>query len=190
MIDTRFSKAEKELLKAVCGKKLIYIKSTEADNWKRIYGNAVLTAENCELEIRNEIEPVSYFETVEDISVYHINEINDNYKYIPGILDADVIAVTVNSIINEIIIVEDEIIVSDSSGELIYNIIFDTAIVIKTDSGTFTFSREWYFEEDIIFKEGDNYKDNIYPVENIIEDWTDEEYEYNVKCIRQEKILR
>lgn len=49
---------------------------------------------------------------------------------------------SVNEVIKDIIIVKDEINVKDSSGNSIYEITMDDAVIIKTDNSVYAISRE------------------------------------------------
>lgn len=190
MIDTRFSGSETEILRKIVGEKLIFIESTEVDEWSRIYGNVVIGTETAVLEIRNEVEEVPYFDATEDISVFHIRIIDENHKYAPMILGIPIKKQIINSIINEIMIIEDEITILNSMEEIVYRAIFDTALVIKTEHNNYIFSRGWYFGEEILFHTGKNYSQWIYSENKIIHDWSDDELNYTVKCCRKEKILK
>ena len=50
---------------------------------------------------------------------------------------------SVNEVVEDIIIIKDEISVKNSSGNTIYEITMDDAVIIKTDNSVYTISREW-----------------------------------------------
>ena len=188
MIDTRFSPKEEKIFESLIGARLHAIKSTQKDTWGRIYGNAVLITSAGEYEIRNELESVPYFEGVEDISVLHIAEIGGNNAYHPMILGVPVICCTIEEEISGVTVIEDEISVFTPDKLLIYKAVFDTAIVFHAGSHDYVFSREWYFGEDILYTvcETGGFDKNVYPVEKIVQDWTDEDGGTIVKCCRRE----
>ena len=75
------------------------------------------------------------------------------------------------------IIITDEI--SVGNGE--YEIVFDTALIIKTKYQTIMFSRDVWFSEVINISDNENY-DIVYPIDTVIEDWNNEgDYEVTVK---------
>ena len=62
-----------------------------------------------------------------------------------------------------------------------YEIVFDTALIIKTESQTIMFSRDVWFSEVINISDNDDY-DCVYPIDSVIEHWSNEgDYEVTVK---------
>lgn len=189
MTDTRLSVKERSILKEIVGGTVVSFKSTQRDNWNQIYGNFVIKTRDAEYEVRNEVEPVGFFDGIEDVSVFHIAKISTEHPYMPMVLDVPIVETLVNKTVDNIRIIEDNIQITNSSGDVLYRTVFDTAIVFIIDNESYVFSREWYFEEEILFVKTTDYHNAVYPIEKVIQDWTDEENGTIVKCERSEVII-
>lgn len=186
MIDHCITKEEKNLLKSLIGSKLICFKSEKKDSWNKIFGNIALVSENIEIEIKNELSPTTYFGGEnEDVSRFIIKQItNDNPFQL--MIVSDIFETPVNEIIKDIIIITDNISVHDSDKNKIYEIVTTESIVVKTENSTFALSRDWHLEEIITFIKTSDYKQDIYPVSEVISEWSDEDEGSVAICNRSE----
>ena len=186
MIDHRITQEEKSLLKSLIGTKLLCFKSEKKDSWNRIFGNISLVSENAETEIRNELVSTMYFAgETEDVSRFAVKKISKENPFKLMIV-SDVFETAVNEKITDIILVTDAITVQDSGKNTIYEISTTESIVIKTDNSTFVLSRDWHLEEIMTFVKTSDYKRDIYPIEDVVSEWSDEEEGFVAICNRTE----
>ena len=133
MIIHGITSQELNTLKSLIGKKLLRFKSQQKDSWNRIFGNILLVAEDFEIELRNELTEIEYFGDYEEVSKFYINKITKEKPF--QLMVEDSIAETsVNEVVEDIIIIKDEINIKHSSGNTIYEITMDDAVIIKTDN--------------------------------------------------------
>ena len=83
----------------------------------------------------------------------------------------------------DIEIVNDSICIND--GE--FEISFDQAIIIRTESKLIMFSRDIWFSEDITISEHDDYN-SIFPIYQVVDSWSDDG-ENKVNVIRTSRNL-
>ena len=189
MIIHGITSQELNTLKSLIGKKLLCFKSQQKDSWNRIFGNILLVTEDSEIELRNELTEIEYFGDSEEVSKFYVNKITKEKPF--QLMVEDSIAETsVNEVVEDIIIVKDEINVKDSSGNTIYEITMDDAVIIKTDNSVYAISREWSLEEELIFVKTADYKKDIYSVEQIVSEWSDEDENTVATCNRKEFSLK
>ena len=189
MIIHGITSQELNTLKSLVGKKLLCFKSQQKDSWNRIFGNILLVTEDSEIELRNELTEIEYFGDSEEVSKFYVNKITKEKPF--QLMVEDSIAETsVNEVVEDIIIVKDEINVKDSSGNTIYEITMDDAVIIKTDNSVYAISREWSLEEELIFIKTSDYKKDIYSVEQIVSEWSDKDEHTVATCNRKEISLK
>lgn len=189
MINHCITYKELQMLKTLIGTKLVCFKSQKKDSWNRIFGNIAIITDKTEIELRNELTDIEYFGDSEDVSKFYVNQISAS-KPFSLMIEDEVFKTSVNEIITDIIIVADEISIKDSSGKPIYEITMDDAVIIKTDNSTYAISREWSLEEELIFIKTSDYKKNIYSIEQIISEWSDEDENFIATCNRKEISLK
>lgn len=189
MINHCITYKELQMLKTLIGTKLVCFKSQKKDSWNRIFGNIAIITDKTEIELRNELTDIEYFGDSEDVSKFYVNQISAS-KPFSLMIEDEVFKTSVNEIITDIIIVEDEISIKDSSGKPIYEITMDDAVIIKTDNSTYAISREWSLEEELIFIKTSDYKKNIHSIEQIISEWSDEDENFIATCNRKEISLK
>lgn len=189
MINHCITYKELQMLKTLIGTKLVCFKSQKKDSWNRIFGNIAIITDKTEIELRNELTDIEYFGDSEDVSKFYVNQISAS-KPFSLMIEDEVFKTSVNEIITDIIIVEDEISIKDSSGNPIYEITMDDAVIIKTDNSTYAISREWSLEEELIFIKTSDYKKDIYSIEQIISEWSDEDENFIATCNRKEISLK
>ena len=189
MIDHCITQEEKSLLKSLIGTKLLCFKSEKKDSWNRIFGNISLVSENAETEIRNELVSTMYFAgETEDVSRFAVKKISKE-KPFKLMIVSDIFETAVNEKITDIILVTDAITVQDSGKNTIYEISTTESIVIKTDNSTFVLSRDWHLEEIMTFVKTSDYKRDIYPITDVVSEWSDEEEGFVAICNRTETSL-
>ena len=184
MINQCMNEQEKSLLKSIIGQKLIRFKSEKPDAWNHIFGNISIVVENSEAEIRNELTPIEYFGDTEDVSKFYVNKITSEYPFNLMIVDS-VYETPVNEKIEDVILLQDIVVVKDACGKLVYEITIDTAITIKTEIFSFSISRDWSLEELMFFVKSTDFKKDIYSVQQMIEEWGDEENGWKASCERK-----
>ncbi len=189
MIVHGITSQELNTLKSLIGKKLLCFKSQQKDSWNRIFGNILLVTEDSEIELRNELTEIEYFGDSEDVSRFYVNLITKE-KTFQLMVEDSIAETSVNEVVEDIIIIKDEISVKNSSGNTIYEITMDDAVIIKTDNSVYTISREWSLEEELIFIKTSDYKKDIYSVEQIVSEWSDEDENTVVTCNRKEISLK
>ena len=189
MIIHSITSRELNTLKSLVGKKLICFKSQQKDSWNRIFGNILLVTEDSEVELRNELTEIEYFGNTEEVSKFYVNQITKD-KPCKLLVEDSITETPVNEIIEDIIVIKDEIDVKDSSENSIYEITMDDAVIIKTDNSVYAISREWSLEEELIFIKTSDYMKDIYSIEQIVSEWSDEEENTVATCNRKEISLK
>lgn len=174
MIYSTITEKEEFLLKFLIGQKLICFKSEQKDSWNKIFGNISIVTENSEIEIKNELSEILYFDTTEDVSKFKIQEVSQESPF-RLMVESPIVKTAVDEKIKNIFIAQDKVSVKDSENKTIYEITMDEAIIIETEKSTFVISREWHLEEELIFVKSTDYKKDIYPIEKVISDWSDED---------------
>lgn len=174
MIYSTITEKEKSLLKSLIGQKLVCFKSEQKDSWNKIFGNISIVTENSEIEIKNELIEAQYFDTTEDISKFKLRKVSSENPF-RLMAESSIVKTAVDEKIKNIFIAQDIVSVKDSESKTIYEITMDEAIVIETEKSTFVISRDWHLEEELIFVKSTDYKKDIYPIEKVISDWSDED---------------
>ena len=154
-------------LKSFIGSKFISWECAYDPAFARTYGNVRIHTSNGCFEIVNEEKPTILFDSIEDISGFSIIDPH-NDKFVPASQEK-IVEVTIGEAIKDVLVVSDEVSVNDDK----YRILFDMAIIIVTDQHSYSFSRGWYFNELIQFST-DESLDNTYPVNQVVEDWSDD----------------
>ena len=167
MVKAKFSNEMLEYIKKMVGHTLCsyeYGKMVQNE----AYGNLQINLDSFAIEILNEVKELPFFDSTEDISYFTCEKKSLSEPFKPyceepckkHLIDEKVLSVY---------IVEDSISIND--GE--YDITFDMAIIIETCNHKYIFSRDWFFSETISISLDEEF-DNIYPISNVIEDWSDE----------------
>lgn len=132
------------------------------------YGNLRMNFGKSSLEFFNVVSEFPFYDSTEEISCFTCERRPCSSQFKPY-CDEPSERYPINETVRAISIVEDEIFVND--GE--YQIAFDMAVIIETDEHRYIFSRGWFFAETIRISV-DREFDEIYPVERVVEDWSDE----------------
>lgn len=182
MIDVTLSANMLKILKSMVGH--TFCSCTYADfPPNEAYGNVLISLDNFSIELCNRLVVLPYFGTFEDISRFACWIKTGSFK--PD-CSSPIQVHPVNEKILSVSVIEDRI--SVNGGE--YEITFDMAVVIKTECHSYIFSRGWYFAESM-YVNIDKTLDEIYPLEEVIDDWSDDESDNgnDINVIRTEKIL-
>lgn len=176
MVDARFTKEMIEILSSMKGKTFVSYECDEGHGFPRAYANFRINLNDYSIDVSNEIQGLPFFDIEEDVAIFSCKKVDSNSKYEPGVIGETRI-VPIDETIESVEIITDEINVGN--GE--YEIVFDAALVIKTEYQTIMFSRDVWFSEVINISDNDDY-DSVYPIDSVIEHWNNEgDYEVTVK---------
>lgn len=160
MIEARFSPQMKEILKKLKGEEFISYGSKEISVDGSAYNGAInLQTSNVTLRISNEGKQIPWFkgETKEEVFSFSCEKID-------VLKDGKVIFVKEK--IDEVSLIYDTITIPEKN----YQIVFDMALIIKTEKHLYLISREWHFLECLNINLDKDY-DDIYPIKKVMEDW-------------------
>ncbi len=156
MVYMTLTKEMEDMLKSIINSTFI---SYERDDFGfSAYGNLRINTNKTSIELTNLEKVVPFIKDEEEVAGFECQIVDKNTKFSPYCIIGSV-EVKVDSLIKEIEIVNDFIYVNNGK----YEISFDQAIIIKTETKTIMFSRDAWFSEDIFIYEHDDY-DSIYPV--------------------------
>ena len=156
MVYMTLTKEMENMLKSIINSTFI---SYECDDFViSTYGNFRINTDKISIEVTNLEKVVPFIEGEEEVAGFECQIADKNTKF-NSLTTRPAAEYEVGGLIKEIEIVNDFIYVND--GE--YEISFDQAIIIKTETKTIMFSRDAWFSEDIVIYEHDDY-DSVYPV--------------------------
>ena len=156
MVYMTLTKEMEDMLKSIINSTFI---SYERDDFGfSAYGNLRINTNKTSIELTNLEKVVPFIKDEEEVAGFECQIVDKNTKFSPYCIIGSV-EVKVDSLIKEIEIVNDFIYVNNGK----YEISFDQAIIIKTETKTIMFSRDAWFSEDIFIYEHDDY-DSVYPV--------------------------
>lgn len=145
-------------------------------NFDTAYGNLRINTDTVSIELSNIAKEMPFFDGVEDIACLEFKVSNPAIEFKPYCIEPFEVF-EIDAKIESIEIINDTINVND--GE--YEIAFDRAIIFRTDKKDIMFSRDVWFSEVITISEHDDY-DAIYPIDEVIELWSDQgENKVNVR---------
>lgn len=174
MINSTLTNKELQLLSSFIGKSLISVIRTEKDSYNRVFGNIAINVGSHFYEIRNELTVIDYFGSKEDVSRFYVKKLESKECFEPMVV-LPIEEMPINETIIGISIIRDMITVKNSAGNTIYEISMDDAIIIKTEKSVYAISREWSLEEEMIIVKTTDYLRDIYSVEQIVCEWSDED---------------
>lgn len=174
MINSTLTNKELQLLSSFIGKSLISVIRTEKDSYNRVFGNIAINVGNHFYEIKNELTVIDYFGSKEDVSRFYVKKLESKECFEPMVV-LPIEEIPINETIIGISIIRDMIAVKNSAGNTIYEITMDDAIIIKTEKSVYAISREWSLEEEMIIVKTTDYMRDIYSVEQIVCEWSDED---------------
>lgn len=167
MVTARFSSEMIAMLKRVVGDDFCAY-SCGSVAFDETYGNLRMDFGKASLELSNLVRELPFYDATEDISCFTCESKRSNEPFKPY-CDEPSETYSVNEKVVSVHLVNDVISVND--GE--YEITFDMAVVIETVGHRYVFSRGWFFSETIQISVDMEF-DEIYPVERVMEDWSDE----------------
>ncbi|GEM_PF-1661673 len=185
MINSTLTNQELQLLSSFIGKSLISVIRTEKDSYNRVFGNIAINVGSHFYEIRNELTVIDYFGGKEDVSRFYVKKLESKECFDPMVV-LPIEEMPINETIIGISIIRDMITVKNSAGNTIYEISMDDAIIIKTEKSVYAISREWSLEEEMIIVKTTDYLRDIYSVEQIVCEWSDEDDNSVATCTRTE----
>ena len=161
-----FNKEEVELLKSLINKSIIsYSYGKDEMHKDMTMGNMLLNIDNNYYEITNYEEPMVFFDSEEEVNNFSIKSINSSKDFSTYIQDIEIVDKIVNQKIDSIEIVKDTITLTTDD----YEYIIDRAIIFHlSNKEDLIISTGWYFGEFIYILQNEN---NIYSIENVIDDW-------------------
>lgn len=189
MIKSTLTDDELKLLSSMIGKNFISVIRTEKDSYNRVFGNIAINVDGIFYEIKNELTVIDYFGDKEDVSRFYVRTL-ENKECFETMIVLPIGEISINEIITDISIIQDQIIVEKTSGGSIYEITMDDAIILKTEKSVYAISREWSLEEEMIIVKTTDYMRDIYSVEQIISEWSDEDDNSSATCTRTEIPLK
>ena len=168
-MNTRMNQEMISLLRNLKDKRLINIECKYEEKFKRTYGYLRLNTDDVSIDITNIVEPMSLFGEVEDVAVFRCyNNTGKSIKEAFKLVDYyETSLIEISEIIKNISIVHEKVI-KNSSEEMI----FDMCIIIETENHKYLISRKNWFME-LIYINKDEEFDNIYPIEEDKQIWTD-----------------
>ena len=146
------------------------------------YGNLRINTDIFSIELTNLQKTTPFFDAEEEVAGFGCKLVEINSEFRPY-CEENFQAFKVGETINDIEIINDSISVNDAD----FEISFDQAIIIRTESNVIMFSRNIWFSEIITISEHDDYN-SMYPISRVVEDWSDEG-ENIVKVIRTNRKL-
>lgn len=167
MVKLKFTDQMKSILSEMKGKTF---KSYEGvhegrDSKVYFYGNFRINLGQFSIEFTNHVEDVDFIDRKEELSCFKCEKVDKNSEFEPYLAGPH-LEFMVDERIKSVSIVSDSINLND--GE--YEIEIDMSIVIRTDSNTYTFTRDWYYGEDVSVYV-DKEREMTYSIKNVRDDW-------------------
>lgn len=182
MINVQFTKQMKERIKSLKGKRFVSYSMDDDCFADRSYCKIRITTDDFCLEIMNEVQAFPFIQgsidDTEEMSCFSCQEKSLGSKYEPYLEGVKYKEIEVNETICEVSIVSDVITIEQEK----YDICFDMAIIIKTESHTYTFYRQWYYDEYIFIGKDVDF-DSVYSIDDVRTSW-DNDGEYAVTVER------
>ena len=166
MINAKFSQEMVSIIKDMIGNTFCSFECGDITQ-NEVYGNFQVNLNDFSVEFLNEAQEIPFYDLIEEVSFFTCKRKKVNDTFVPYCAEP-VRKYEINEKVLSVEIVND--CVSVNEGE--YEISFDMAIIIKTNRHIYTFSRGWFFSETITISVDKEF-DRIYPIEKVIEDWSD-----------------
>ena len=182
MVKVQFSEEMLHMLMELKGKMLISFECENDERFSRSYGNLRINLSEYAIELTNEENERPFFDQTEEITGFSCKRVEPSTKF-QLMVNTETKVVPVEETIKSVEIVTDVISVNHG----VYEIVFDEALIIQTESKTIMFSRDTWFSEVITISEHGDY-DSVYPISSVMEDWNDFG-EAEVEVFRSRKTL-
>lgn len=163
MICAKFSSDMLSMLKGVVGQNFLKYECAKDDVAGSTYGNIRLYFSENIIDLSN--EECFCPELEEDVACFSCILVSDDSPFEPVVV-ADTETAMIGSTVLGVEIVEDKITINN--GETV--IVFDSALVLKTDAGDYIFARMEWFSEVILIAHNKSY-DTLFPVKKVMESW-------------------
>lgn len=168
MVEAVISKEMIKILSDLKDKRFLSYICEKDDGFSQIYGNIRIVTDKNAIEIVNEVHPLKFFDGIEDISFFEIEEVNPENPFVPFVV-TDTEEIKINKTITGIDLINDTINVNN--GE--YEITFDAAIIFHLDDEILMLARDVWFSELISIAHDDDYE-RILSINDQIEMWSNE----------------
>lgn len=167
MVELRFTDEMRKALSSMKGKTFKSYQGAplHVDGYVLFFGSVRINLGKSALDVTNHLETVPFFEDKDDLSCFKCTPVDKGSDF-DQCITGPLMEFMVDERIKSVNIVTDKISVQNSS----YEIELDTALVIQTEGGFYTFTRDWYFEENITANY-DKKKPIVYDVDKVKEDW-------------------
>ena len=179
MIKAEFTEEMKQILSSMKGSKFISYECA-IDTHNQIYSNFRINTNKNSIDILNENQVFPFLTDNEEMSCFSCSIAKGPFK--PMVI-APTIVFNVKEIINSVEILNDVINVNNG----MYQISYDNALIIRTESTTYMFARDYWLSEIITVRKDDDYN-QVVSEQNIIDSWSNEG-EYPVDICRSLKKL-
>lgn len=167
------------MLKGIIGQKFLKYECAKDDVLGSTYGNIRLCFSDSTIELSNEEH--LYTELGDDVACFSCILVSPDSPFKPAVV-AETETTFIDSTVLGVEIVEDEVNINNS--EVVIN--FDSALVLKTETGDYVFARTEWFSEVILIAHNESY-DNLFTVEDVIESWeNDGENQVSVQRSRKQ----
>lgn len=169
MVNAKLTNGNYIDLKSVIGKNFKSFECEKMDNNSAVYGNLRLNLSDINFDISNEQKTLKFYDDFEDVAYFDLVVSKNETEFKPYIPSSVKEIYEVDEEIINIIIIEDTINVNDE-----YIVKFDVGIQINTNKNIYIFSKGWFFDEHIYISKNIEF-DIVYPIEDVIYDWSDED---------------
>lgn len=149
-------------------KKSVFVSYECGKVFNNAYGNLRINTDVDSIELTNLQKVVPFFDDEEDVSGFMCKQVDKNSEFKPYCEETPQ-TFEVGESIKDIEIINDSISINDDE----FEISFDQAIIIRTESKVIMFSRNIWFSEIITISEHDDY-DSLHPISQVIETWSDQ----------------
>lgn len=170
----KFSEKAIEILKNIIGKEFVSYSAKRIQFNASYNGEVFINANSSFIKLYAEEKEITWFcddklHNSENIFGFNCEMSNNQGEEI----------ILVNDVISGIDVITDFVSIPQKN----YYIELDMALIIKTQSHNYIFSRAWYFDESIDINIDKNY-DDIYSINKVKESWNNAE-EWDVKVERK-----
>lgn len=182
MVQAGFSHEMRNALRNMIGHRFIAYEYGEDTSSNTAYGNVRLNTDNGNVEIRCEERPLPFFGEMEDVACFACRQVRPEEPYVPAVITSTNRSM-VDDRIDAVEILTDQINVNHNE----YQIEIDVAVIFYCEHRTIMFSRGIWFSEVITISFDDDYE-KVFPMQKIIESWSNEG-EYDVRVQRSHSSL-
>ncbi len=170
-----------EMLKGIVGKRFLSVE-TDASAEGQSYSEARLNFDGTSILLKNEEEEIAMFENeevpYEEAAKFTCSISDPNQPFSPGVVGVGVKKLDVGKLVAGVEIVSDTITCAEQG----ITIIMDMAVVVRTESHAYIFSKSHVWFDEVIYINVDKSIDEICPVFSDLSLWNnDGEYKVSIK---------